>query len=162
MTNEMQKQLTLQNSLLETSKEERSTFINQVIEAISNGQADPLKVHLQVKCTEELVKALTSNEQYREIVLSEASRYGRSFEFHNAAFQVKEAGVKYDFSNCGDEDLNRMTSELEALQSRIKERQTFLKTIPGKGLETLTADGELVTLFPPSKSSTTTIAVTLK
>jgi hypothetical protein len=43
----------------------------------------------------------------------------------------------------------------------LKARQDFLKTVPSKGME-LKVDDEVVTVYPPSKSSTTSIAVTLK
>jgi hypothetical protein len=161
MTNEMQKNLTIQNTLLETSKIERSNFVSQVIEALENGEANPLHVHLQVKCTEELIKGILSNDRYKELTVSEAEKHGKSFEFHNAGFQLKETGVKYDFTSCNDEIWNELNSQIEALEKVKKDREKFLKTISGS-LEVITKHGEVVNISPPAKSSTTSIAVTLK
>jgi hypothetical protein len=161
MTNEMQKNLTIQNTLLETSKIERSNFVQQVIEALENGEANPLHVHLQVKCTEELIKGILSNDRYKELTVSEAEKHGKSFEFHNAGVQIKETGVKYDFTVCNDEIWNELNSQIEALEKVKKDREEFLKTISGS-LEVITKHGEVVNIYPPAKSSTTSIAVTLK
>ena len=157
----MQQQLTIQNTLLETSKVQRNDFVQQVIEALEEGKANPLNVHLQVKCTEELIKGILSNERYKELTIGEAEKHGKSFEFHNAGFQVKETGVKYDFTVCNDEIWNELNSQIEALEKVKKDREKFLKTISGS-LEVITKHGEVVNIYPPAKSSTTSIAVTLK
>jgi hypothetical protein len=118
-------------------------------------------VHLQVKCTEELIKGILSNERYKQLTISEAEKHGKSFEFHNAGFQLKETGVKYDFTVCNDEIWNELNSQIEALEKVKKDREKFLKTISGS-LEVITKHGEVVNIYPPAKSSTTSIAVTLK
>jgi hypothetical protein len=70
-------------------------------------------------------------------------------------------GVKYDFAACGCPIMNDLLSQQEELDKAIKERQKFLKSIPPQGLETLIED-EVVTLYPPTKTSTTSISVNLK
>jgi len=155
-------QLTLSNlSLFETTKEQRQQFCANVIDVLNEGLTDPLKIHLQVKCLEDIIKQLTSNEKYKEYLLTEASKYGKTFEHHNAKFEIKEMGVKYDFKACGDPIMNDLISQQEQLDKAIKERQTFLKGIPAQGLETLIED-EVITLYPPVKTSTTSITVNLK
>jgi hypothetical protein len=155
-------QLTLSNlSLFETTKEQRQQFCANVIDVLSEGMADPLKIHLQVKCLEDIIKQITSNAAYKDFLLTEASKYGKTFEHHNAKFEIKEMGVKYDFTACGDPIMNNLLSRQAELDTAIKERQTFLKGIPAQGMETLFED-ELVTLYPPTKTSTTSISVNLK
>lgn len=154
--------LTLSNlSLFETNKKERQDFAIQVTNNLMEGLADPLKVHLQVKCMEDIIKQLTSNTVYKDIVLTEAQKYGKSFEQHNAKFEIKEMGVKYDYSNCGDPVYRELEDKLSILEAEIKNRQTLLKSIPISGQEILIGD-ELVKVYPPSKSSTTSITVNLK
>jgi hypothetical protein len=70
-------------------------------------------------------------------------------------------GVKYDYSVCQDAVYNNLKNKLVVLEDEIKAREKFLKTIPSQGLETLIED-EVVTLYPPNKTSTTTISVNLK
>lgn len=154
--------LTVTNlSLFETSKEERQQFAIQVANNLMEGMADPLKVHLQVKCMEDIIKQLTSNSIYKTMVLSEAQKYGKTFDQHNAKFEIKEMGVKYDYSNCNDPVYNELQDKLAALESEIKFRQAFLKAIPLSGQE-IVIDDELVKVYPPSKTSTTTVTVNLK
>jgi hypothetical protein len=155
-------QLTLTNlGLFETDKEQRKEFVNQVIEGLNEGSVDPLKVHLQVKCMEDIIKQLTSSKQYKEICLTEAVKFGRNFEHHNAKFEIKEMGVKYDYSNCNDPILKELKEKLQYLELEIKYRETLLKGIPSEGMEIIVED-ELVRIYPPSKTSTTTVTVNLK
>jgi len=148
-------------SLFETSKTERQEFAQSVINNAKEGLLNPLKLHLQVKCLEDLIKQITSNPSYRELTLDEAYKYGKSFEHYNAKFEIKEMGVKYDYSVCQDPIYNKLKDELEALQEKIKAREMVLKSLSQEGLQTLIED-EVVTLYPPNKTSTTTISVNLK
>ena len=53
-----------------------------------------------------------------------------------------------------------MLFQFEILETAIKERQDFFKTIPLSGIEVL-YDDEIVKLYPPSKSSTSSIKTTI-
>jgi uncharacterized alpha-E superfamily protein len=147
--------------LFQTTKEERSQIVTEVITRISEGTVNPLSIHLQVKCLEDMLKQLTSSKEYKSLVLDESEKYGKSFEFQNAKFDIREMGVKYDFSNCNDPLLAEMEAKIEVLNKEIKSRQEFLKGVPKSGIEVVAGD-ELVMVYPPSKSSTTTVSVTLK
>jgi len=87
----------------------------------------------------------------------------KSFQFHNAKFEIKETGVKYDFSKCEDEVLTRLYSQQSELDAKVKSRESMLKTVPAKGMIITDEEtGETFTVYPPAKSSTTSVAVTLK
>ena len=88
-------------SLFETSKGERYAFAQGVVNNAKEGLINPLKLHLQVKCLEDLIKQITSNPDYKELTLDEAYKYGKTFEQYNAKFEIKEMGVKYDYTACG-------------------------------------------------------------
>ena len=147
-------------SLFETTKAERQDFAQSVVNGLKEGLSDPLKVHLQVKCMEDLIKQITSHPDYKDLTLDEAAKYGKSFEHYNAKFEVKEMGVKYDYSNCGDPIYNRLAEELAELEKKVKDRQAFLKAVQ-PGTELLIED-EVIVLYPPIKTSTTSITVNLK
>lgn len=149
--------------LFQTTKEERQSFALDLIEKLNSGFVDPLEVHLQVKCMEELVKSLTSNQEYKELVLNSAEKNGKSFQFHNAKVEIKEVGVKYDFSKCNDPILTELNEKITQLSKELKDRETMLKTVQSSGLTILNEDtGETFTVYPPSKSSSTSVAITLK
>jgi hypothetical protein len=160
MTNELTTTSIL--ALFQTTKEERQSFALALINEIESGNVDPLKVHLQVKCMEDIIKLLNSNTVYKTAVLDAAEKHGqKSFDYQNSKVEIKETGVKYDYSQCGDPVLKELLDRKEDIDIILKGRETFLKTVPEKGME-LKIDDEIVTVYPPSKSSTTSIAVTLK
>lgn len=148
-------------SLFETSKSERQTFAQSVINSAKEGLINPLKLHLQVKCLEDLIKQITQSPEYKDLTLEEAYKYGKSFEQYNAKFEIKEMGVKYDYSQCGDPIITDLLQQQSDLETKIKERQSLLKAIPITGQEILIGD-EVVTVYPPIKTSTTSISINLK
>ena len=150
-------------ALFYTNKEERSYFVRDVINRITEGNEDPEKVLITLKCMEEIIKAITSNKDFKDAVITEATKYGKRHERFNATLDIRETGVRYDYSKCGDLELLSLYTQLDAINEQIKKREAFIKTIPIEGLEVLQSEtGEIITIYPPSKTSTTTVAVTLK
>lgn len=148
-------------SFFDIDKESRKAFAESLILGLKEGLSDPLKIHYQIKCIEDFVKTLTSDAEYKTLLLDEASKYGKSFEHLNARFEVKEMGVKYDYSVCNDPTYNKLKAQLTVIEDELKAREKYLKAIPLQGVQTLLED-EVVTLYPPAKSSTTSITVNLK
>lgn len=157
-------------ALMNSNKTQRRSFCLQIIEQIENGQADPLQVHIFLKNLESIFKTLTDEktgkdfaERYKSALMAAADKEGgKNFEKYNAKFQVKEAGTKYDWSKCEDVALVNMLARQEELDKAIKEKQEFLKAVPAAGLViTDSESGETYTVYPPAKSSTTTVSVTL-
>ena len=149
-------------SLFESSKDERQSFAINLVEQIESGSIDPLKVHLHIKCMEDIIKQLNDNTIYKKSLVDAAEKYGqKSFQFMNSKIEIKEVGTKYDFSQCADPVYQQFEQMADSAKDSLKKRGDFLKTVPIEGLE-LKIDDEVVTVYPPSKSSTTSIAVTLK
>ena len=149
--------------LFETTKSQRESFVADLVQRLDYGLIDPLEVHLQVKCMEDIVKGITSNAEYKKSILDASQGHGKSFQMHNAKFEVKEVGVKYDFSQCSDPVLSRLHQQQAEIDKAVKDRETMLKTIQPSGMIITDEEtGETITIYPPSKSSTTSVAVTLK
>ena len=161
-------------ALFETSKEQRNSFVTDLVERIKEGEVNPLKVHIQVKAMEDIITQLTSTDEkknkniasaltYRSFLLDAAEKNGKKFQMFNAEFKIGETGTKYDYSKCGDDDLIAMLAEMEILKSKIDERQSLLKTLPAAGIDmVMQTTGEVVKTYPPSKTSTTSVSVSLK
>lgn len=147
--------------LFQTDKAQRFSFVRDVINRILVGDADPIKVHLQVKAMEEIIKEITSDPQYRDALLDESAKYGRTFERYNGKFSIKETGTRYDYSQCGDPDLAELYQKKAELDAKIKAREAFIKMLPVEGIDIVTEDGELRKIYPPAKSSTTSVTVSL-
>lgn len=151
-------------SLFETTKSERQSFCIDLISRLENGEADPLKIHLQIKSAEDLIKQLNDNRVYKSYLLDAAEKMGgKSFEFGNAKFEIKEVGTKYDYSQCADTVLSELETKAAEVNEQLKARQKFLQTVPISGMTLVIEEtGETITVYPPAKSSTTSVAVTLK
>lgn len=141
-------------SLLDTTKSERSSFVADLIEKLKDGLADPVKVHLQVKKMEDLLNQIKENQDYKDLVMEEATKFGKKFEMYGAAFDIRSGASRYDYSN---------DSEHSAIKKQLQQREAFLKGLPPEGQKVVTDDGEVLTVYPPIKNpAADIIAVTLK
>ena len=93
--------------------------------------------------------------------IAEQDKYGKErMSYHGATFDIKEAGVKYDYSQCQDVIWNDIDKKMQMLTERKKEREAFLKTIKERFTFVDESTGEIVTIYPAQKKSTTTYAIT--
>lgn len=146
-------------NLFETDKEGRKFFADSVVTSLLVGNYNPLSIHYNLKCMEAVIKDLLANKDYKDLVLEEASKNGKSFMYKSSVIETKETGVKYDWEATGDEQIKALLEEEKELKKKIKARQEFLKAVPEGGV----ADGESGNMiYRAPKSSSTTIAVTLK
>lgn len=97
-------------------------------------------------------------EMVREEVVKHNGKYTTP---RGVKFETAETGTRYDFTKCGDPVLDLLEDQAEELAEKIKQRREFLKTVPASGLEIHTGEGELTTIYPPSKSSTSGYKITI-
>lgn len=137
-----------------------SYYVEQVVKSIQDGEQNPLDVHLSRVKMEKILKGINDNPDIQDAVMKEFEKYGeRTVEYKGALLQQQEAGVKYDFLGCGDPVMDEYIRQLDDLKLKMKEREKFLKNIPVSGI----VDPETGSfIYPPSKSSKTTIKTTLK
>jgi len=145
---------------LPETKEQVKKYASLIRESVLNGEVDTLTFAEQVVALEQLFKTLKSDHLIKDAILEEAEKYNqKSFERENAKFQIKEVGVKYDFSGCNDFELETINDALAELTAKKKARELFLKSIV-PGSEVYGEDG--LQLNPPVKTSTTQVVITLK
>jgi hypothetical protein len=138
---------------------EINNLIHYMKQEILGGDSNPLDVEVQLKAMEECIKQLRSDDDIRDLVLREAEKHGKSFEWRGAKLSVREVGVKYDWPSSGDSEWAMLDAQIKELSEKKKAREAFLKSIPEMG--TVSPDtGE--TIYRPAKTSTTSIAVTLR
>jgi hypothetical protein len=146
-----------------TTKEERTQVVHEIFQELLEGRINPMELHIRMKCIEEVVKQLTSMPAYKAIVLEDAEKHGKSFQYHNAKVDIREMGVKYDYSLCGNGALAEMYEKQEAINDAIKNLEMYHKQLPTSGISVvIQSTGEVETHYPPAKTSTTSVAVTLK
>jgi hypothetical protein len=146
-----------------TTKEERSQLVREIFDEVLNGRINPLELHLRLKSAEEVIKQLTGMEPYKAILLDECLKHGKSFNYQTAKIDIREVGVKYDYSGCGNSELAALYDQQKAIEAKIKSIETYHKGLPAIGLSMVdTESGNVETHYPPAKTSTTSVAVTLK
>lgn len=136
-----------------------AVLANTAIQAVIEGEIDPITAHINISKMENAIKAFKANDQVRDITLRELAKYGKKQTFGDCTLEEVEAGVKYDFSGCGDSELEELYKMRQTLDESIKQREAFLKNIPIAGI-VIPETGEMV--YPPAKSSKTTIKTTFK
>ncbi len=135
---------------------------NLVYEAkrlILSGDHNPLDIEIRLKAMEELVKQLRADKEVKAAVIAEAEKYGKSFDYGGCKINIREAGVKYDYASTGDSTWAMLDAEAKAIAEQKKSREAFLKALPIEGAADINT-GEHI--MPPSKTSETTVAVTLR
>lgn len=143
------------------SKQVRSLMVSEILGLIDSGTADPLQIHYHVKALEDLIKQLTSSKEYKDAIIDQASKHGKSFNFQNSRMEIKETGAKYDYSVCNDITWIELDKELNRITELKKQREEFLRTIRPQGMDIMDEEGTITTIYPPAKSSTTSLTVTL-
>ena len=139
--------------------QQRASFADDVIQQVNDGQTDPLIVLSAIRNLKDILDTIDAG--IKDCVMQELSKYGKSVEMYGIKVEQKEVGVKYNYDSSNDKVYNELKSELKILDSNIKDREKWLKSIPSTGVDIVTDDGEVVRVVPPIKTSTTSFAVTL-
>lgn len=134
---------------------------NAVENLMING--NPLQIAEALSGMEMFVKEVKEDKKYKDYVREEAEKYPFGYVSKSGAkIECAEVGNSYDFSQCNDPYLPSMESQVIKFADKVKERKEFLKAVPVSGLViTNEEDGETVKIYPPTKSSTSSIKVTL-
>jgi hypothetical protein len=141
------------------SKETIKEHSFNLLKDLDNGYITPLQLAAQLKYFEDVIANV--KEEVRQRVVAEQSKYGKErMTFKGATFDIKEAGIKYDYSNCDDTIWNDLKQQLNDLNEKMKEREAFLKSLKERLTYVDESTGEIVTIYPPQKKSTTTYAIT--
>jgi len=109
-----------------------------------------------------LIKEIKSSPAYIDYLREEVSKYGKSHTTSSGTkIELSENGIKFDYQTCNDSELVKLNDQLLSIENAIKERQTFLKTLPISGMDVIMEGGEVCKLYPPIKTSTSSVKCTI-
>lgn len=150
-------------ALFPETKSEIKSFADKMIESVLDGYIDPLKVKVQLAAMKKTIEEIESSEEFKDCVMNAANKYHKDElkNIHNANIQIKETGVKYDYSQCGMPEYYLVCEELLQLTERKKALENRLKTVTKEEDYICPITSEMVKLMPPSKTSTTTVTITI-
>ena len=125
------------------------------------GSIDPLRVATIMKSLEIAMKMI--KDGIAQDILDEAEKYeGKTFDFFGHSLSIRESGVKYNYTECNDPYMNDYVEEMNILKGKIKDRESFLKAVKDSATIVDDRTGDIVDIYPPSKSSTTSVTINLK
>lgn len=129
-------------------------YIANIKDKILEGEISGGDAKCLLKSMEIIVKDLQDDKEIKEVIQDFADRYSeKTFTYKGMQFTKSEKKV-YDFTDCGDVEYNVYLEKLEELKAKIKDKETFLKTLkePISDLE-----GNIIN--PPTYKTTTILAL---
>jgi len=147
--------------LLPESNEQVLTFSENLKSVLDSGDINPLDVLLCIKGFEKVIANV--KDYLNELAVIECMKYTeKDIKYKTAELQVVQTGVKYDYDNCNDYKYKSFKLKEVELKSEINAREGFLKGLK-ESINIIDEDsGEIVEIYPPAKTSTTTAKVTLR
>lgn len=143
------------------TKTKIKSMAQQAIERVRE-DGNPLQVAEAISAMEHFIKEVKADESFKDYVREEVINNQKCFVSKSGAkIELAETGTKFDFSQCNDMVYIDLNIELDFLKIKIEERQKFLKALPESGIQKVEEDGEVVLLYPPSKSSVSSYKITL-
>lgn len=135
-----------------------TNIVSQYLEDMAYNGGEPLKdlalCRKYIFLLEELEKGL------KDFAITELETYDRNeADVLGTTVKAVEAGVKWDFS--ASTAWANQKSRVDAEAKRLKDIEAFAKTLKSKTTVVDEETGEAVEYYPPAKSSSTSIRVTL-
>lgn len=136
-------------------------FSDQLIESVKKGEVNPVELLIQLKAMEKVTGRVL--KEIRDNFVREGDKYPtNTFELNGVRLEKGEVGVAFDFTVCKDTVWERLNTDSESAETKLKERQEFLKTLRGPLTVVDELSAEIITIYPPKKTSTTSLKVFIK
>lgn len=142
------------------NKTDIEAVASTLLSKLDSGYVNPLSILTTVKAYEKVFDKI--KKELINYSLTEASKYNeKEFELNGVKFSKVEAGVSYDYSNCGHEYYNSICEDIEKLTKEKKEIEKLLLSLKETTTIVMPFTGLICDVYPPVKKSTTTLKVTL-
>jgi len=142
------------------TKESMERFFNQTKDLILSGERNPLELAVVLKAIEETISKLRKDEEIENSIQKEFEKHSKkTVEIYGAKMTLKETGVRYDYSN--SLVWSKLAETKTEAENKVKEHEAFLKTLKDKTIIVDETSGETIELWPPVKTSSTKVTVSL-
>lgn len=138
------------------SKDNITSAVAAITQAVDNGDINALQAAAMLNWYAKVAEQ--ARKQIIDQALDEVAKYGKG-ECTVLGFKISqmEGGTKYDYSGCGDIEWERWEAQVKSATESRKGREEFLKVLKAPVTLVYEETGEVYTVHPPVKSSTTTI-----
>lgn len=144
-----------------STKDSLELFVSKTVDMVKSGIVNPIDLKCQLKFIEKAIDKI--DQETKEDQLNEIYKHGKNDYIVNG-FKVEkvEVAVKYDYEYCNDYEWNALNEKIQTLSILLKAREKFLKNITKPiGFVSEVTGGELITINPPLKASTTSVKLTM-
>lgn len=148
-------------TMMASTSTQIDVFSDGVIESVQRGEINPLTVLVQLRAmkqaSERILKEIAPN------ILTEADKYPeKEFEYAGNKLTKSEHGTAYDYSQCGDPIYQKLFESAFEANGKLKERENFLKALKQPITIVDEESGEVKTIAPPTKKSTSGLNVSIR
>ncbi len=141
------------------SKEAQANVANDLVAQVINGSVDPIRAFVQMKAIGEVAEQFLKNADIMALTQAAAAERGKDAQFGGAKVGVTYT-TRYDYLSSGDSEYAELVRAKEDIDTKIKARQMFLKSITDSVDVVDRATGELVTINAPIPTKSSTLRVT--
>ncbi len=143
-------------SILDSDKHQLDTLIDVIV---NEAEGYELEAYITTKKLEYVVKSLL--EVLQPMAITEAEKQ-KGNTLYGAEVNVKDTGVRYNFSECGYTPYDSLLSGKKQIESELKLMETMLKSINKKTTIVDEESGDVMEIKPPVRTSGTSIVLTIK
>jgi len=144
------------NSLLTSDKSALTEKISDALQMVNDGLVDPLDALIYAKKGEYIFSELAAGLKGKSDI------QGSKFSRHSVNILEKMVGVKYDYANCGEPEYDALIAKIAPLLEQKKKIEERLKKQDKKIVQVDEETGETFDVYPPVKTGTLSLQLTLK
>lgn len=147
-----------------STKQEQRQLAEAFAQKVTDGDVSPISAYVQMKSLGNVIDGFLKNKEVKDLAIAEIEKYGKGEtpSFRGATLRTGETGARYDFTVCGDPVWDELNAQLEQIREQMKKREKYLQLLQAPKTEIDEATGEVYTLYPPARQSTTSVIVTYK
>lgn len=141
------------------TKEAQANVATDLVAQVTNGNIDPLAAFVQMKAVGEVVEQFLKNADIVALTQAATAERGKDAQFGGAKVAIAYT-TRYDYNSSGDNEYAELVRAKEEIDTKIKARQMFLKSITDSVDVVDRATGEMVTINAPVPTKSSTLRVT--
>ena len=143
------------------TKASQTLWAEQIIRPLLDGEIEPIDFIVRLKGLKNTLDEAEKNERVKDIIVRQLYRENNQASCNGVKITLKEGGVKYDYSGCGDSVYADLQAQKQELDRQIKEREAFLKAVPDMGMDIVNEDtGEIHRVYKPVRMASETYSIT--
>lgn len=146
---------------VQLTKESAGTSAQLIADMVRDGRANPLDVSTRLQWMAgviEVARKLIQDDCVKEVM----KHNGGKAVVNGAKVEKAETGTKYLYQTSGDPEWDELNEKATKAEEAKKERENFLKSLTKPVTIAVESTGEMVTIVPPQKSSTSNIKITFE